>query len=349
MPPSSPTSASLDGQRVAVLGDGVVGLNTALVAAGAGAEVTLYSASNGDAMELLAASDKACALWYPLLVEGDQVRIGRWCHASYGIYEQRFRDGHRGIERVRNIEILDRGDEYHDVPDGIRSLPGFSMATISSAALRGDAYGRWTFNTFVISMQTHLCDLRERVRAAGCRFVRAAFHDQDDIWATVADSVVFNCLGMGSRRLFDDDALVPKKGHLLFFDPVNLDVAIGRYDVALIPRRDALVCGTLFLDDHTVMQVGADERTRILDEVRSWVEEDLFDIGLGSLRLDESRIRGERTGLRPLRLGGVRLEAERVAGRLVIHDYGHGGSGVTVAPGCAEEAVALAAAELVCK
>jgi D-amino-acid oxidase len=37
----------------------------------------------------------------------------------------------------------------------------------------------------------------------------------------------------------------------------------------------------------------------------------------------------------------VRLEEERLEGRRVIHNYGHGGAGVTLSWGCAEEVTAL--------
>jgi glycine/D-amino acid oxidase-like deaminating enzyme len=40
----------------------------------------------------------------------------------------------------------------------------------------------------------------------------------------------------------------------------------------------------------------------------------------------------------------VRLEAERVGSggdKLVVHDYGHGGAGVTLSWGCADDVVAL--------
>ena len=49
-------------------------------------------------------------------------------------------------------------------------------------------------------------------------------------------------------------------------------------------------------------------------------------------------------GLRPVR-SSVRLEAERPApDRLLLHNYGHGGAGVTLSWGCADEVVALLAA-----
>ncbi|MEU0458917.1 FAD-dependent oxidoreductase, partial [Streptomyces sp. NPDC006129] len=46
-------------------------------------------------------------------------------------------------------------------------------------------------------------------------------------------------------------------------------------------------------------------------------------------------------GLRPTR-PAVRLERDALPdGRLLVHNYGHGGGGVTVAWGCAEEAARL--------
>ena len=48
-----------------------------------------------------------------------------------------------------------------------------------------------------------------------------------------------------------------------------------------------------------------------------------------------------KVGLRPGR-DQVRLEVERPQpNKLVIHDYGHGGAGVTLSWGCAEEVVSL--------
>ena len=53
----------------------------------------------------------------------------------------------------------------------------------------------------------------------------------------------------------------------------------------------------------------------------------------------------ENVGLRPCRRGGVRLERQQGAlhGLTVVHNYGHGGSGVTLSWGCAEEVVGIVA------
>ena len=51
-------------------------------------------------------------------------------------------------------------------------------------------------------------------------------------------------------------------------------------------------------------------------------------------------------GVRPYRHGGPRIEAQSLDDRVIVHHYGHGGAGITLAPGSAVEAVtALHAAE----
>ena len=39
---------------------------------------------------------------------------------------------------------------------------------------------------------------------------------------------------------------------------------------------------------------------------------------------------------RPMRIGSPRLEIEVVGEKVIAHDYGHGGSGLTLAPGSAK-------------
>jgi D-amino-acid oxidase len=53
-------------------------------------------------------------------------------------------------------------------------------------------------------------------------------------------------------------------------------------------------------------------------------------------RLHGARIVGHRVGLRPVR---PRIRLERDAG--VVHNYGHGGAGVTLSWGCANEVARL--------
>jgi len=57
--------------------------------------------------------------------------------------------------------------------------------------------------------------------------------------------------------------------------------------------------------------------------------------------LRSARVLEHRVGLRPTR-PAVRLEAGVLEdGRPVVHDYGHGGAGVTLSHGCAAEVAEL--------
>jgi glycine/D-amino acid oxidase-like deaminating enzyme len=57
------------------------------------------------------------------------------------------------------------------------------------------------------------------------------------------------------------------------------------------------------------------------------------------LDLSDSRVRGYRAGLRPFRRGCPRLEVETGPDKVIGHNYGHGGSGITMCWGSAAEIV----------
>ncbi|MBO6514213.1 MAG: FAD-dependent oxidoreductase [Phycisphaerales bacterium] len=58
--------------------------------------------------------------------------------------------------------------------------------------------------------------------------------------------------------------------------------------------------------------------------------------------LSDQRVLRVVAGLRPCRRGGLRLEPEPVGSKVVVHNYGHGGCGITLSMG-----TAIAAADLV--
>lgn len=62
---------------------------------------------------------------------------------------------------------------------------------------------------------------------------------------------------------------------------------------------------------------------------------------LRPVRVSRDRVIRVVAGLRPYRAEGFVVRAERLAGKLVVHNYGHGGGGVTLSWGTAEMAADL--------
>ncbi|HUR97056.1 MAG TPA: FAD-dependent oxidoreductase, partial [Pyrinomonadaceae bacterium] len=54
-----------------------------------------------------------------------------------------------------------------------------------------------------------------------------------------------------------------------------------------------------------------------------------------------NRVIREVVGLRPFRPEGYLVEAQRVGTKLLVHNYGHGGGGITLSWGTASQAVDL--------
>lgn len=68
-----------------------------------------------------------------------------------------------------------------------------------------------------------------------------------------------------------------------------------------------------------------------------------FDAPYAPLRLTPPREIRTLTGLRPYRPSGFVMERAEKDGKILVHNYGHGGCGVTLCWGCAEQAADLLA------
>jgi D-amino-acid oxidase len=102
-------------------------------------------------------------------------------------------------------------------------------------------------------------------------------------------------------------------------DPSNLTY--------IVPRRDTVVLGG------TALEGDADER------VRAETAADILQRAISLMpALAGAEVLAHRVGLRPAR-PSVRLEREGD----VVHCYGHGGAGVTLAYGCAQDVADLLA------
>ena len=103
--------------------------------------------------------------------------------------------------------------------------------------------------------------------------------------------------------------------------------------IFIVPRGDdMLVLGGLAEPDQWDLNIGLDNYEPIRAMYRRCVD---FLPMLKHAEIDAAE--PVRVGLRPFREQNVRVERE--SGTRIIHDYGHGGSGITLSWGCSLEVV----------
>jgi D-amino-acid oxidase len=310
---------------VLVIGAGVAGLTTAVCLAEAGARVRVVAKERPEHTTSAAAG----AVWAPYRIGGDPARLDRWSQRSLEVFTELARSDHAGVRLLTSMEVSGRpipAPEWAPLVAGVR-------AATTGELPAGYAYG-YRFVIPAIDMPTYLASLLDRLNDAGGIFAQDTVASLDQVRATAA--AVVNCTGMGARELVGDRALRPVRGQLVVVANPGVEVGLVEAEedpdstelTFLIPHGATLVLGgTAEPDDERGDPDPATTRAIVARCAR-----------LDS-RLAGARILAERVGFRPER-PEVRVAAERRGGRWVWHNYGHGGAGVTLSWGCAEEIAA---------
>jgi len=309
---------------VVVLGAGVIGLTTAFRLRERGLSVAIWSRDD----TLQTTSALAGAIWYPFLAQ-PRDRVLAWSKATFAELQRLAKQPGTGVHMHPVVEVFDGEPDlwWRDAAPSIERLAAADVPPPHRSAIRVDVP--------VCEVPVYLPWLREQVRALGVAFVTREVASLDEAFA--AADVVVNCTGLGAAALCGDDQLVPVRGQLVVKQRVPLAHAwiddttpIPRY---LVPRADGIVCGgTAQHGDGSLEPRDEDSR-------------DIVAALTGPFpQLADAAVQKVTVGLRPYR-STVRLErGERPDGGLLVHNYGHGGSGYTMAWGCADEVCALVSA-----
>ena len=303
--------------RVVVVGAGVVGLSCAVRLLEAGHEVAVVARD----LPLETTSAVAAALWGPYRAFPFE-RVGAWSRATYEELETLSTVDGSGVRMVP-------GTEVHRTP---QADPWWAEAvpTLTRVTALGPPYvDGWTFVAPVVEMPVYLPWLAGRVEALGGTITRMALTALPD-----QAEVVVNATGLGARRMADDSSLMPVRGQVVYVEQVGLerwwlDEAADGGPVYVVPRSRDIVIGGTADEGEWDRRPDPDVAKLILERA----------IGLVP-SLARAKVIGHRVGLRPAR-PSVRLEVEETEGRKVVHCYGHGGAGVTLSWGCADEVEAL--------
>lgn len=305
-----------------VVGAGISGLSTAVLLREAGWRVRIVA----ERPPAGSTSWLAAAVWFPTRV-GPRDKVLDWGVRTYRALAEQARDGVPGVVMRQSLALYreqPRTPWWAEAVGGVRTARADELPPGYRHGLR--------FVVPLVEMPVHLPWLLDRFLAGGGTVSRRRLDSLDEA-AEDADLVV-NCAGLGARELADDPSVIPVRGQIVRVGNPGLTVSVrdehhpgGRAYVH--PRdTDCILGGTL---DENVWDDTPDP-----DTARSIVAR----CGDLAPALRDAPVLEHIAGLRPAR-PEVRLErdAERP---WLIHNYGHGGSGITLSWGCARDVVSQA-------
>ncbi len=317
--------------RVCVVGAGVIGLTCAVRLARAGHSVHMMTAR--PASESVSAV--AAAMWFPYRAF-PQERVLAWSMASLGTFVALADDSETGVAMRYGTEL-----HRHEKPDLWWAEQLTDVTLLGSDELPGviapnpEILGGLRARLPIIVMSRYLSWLEKQCAELGVSVSRATFGSVTDVDPT-ADAVVL-AVGMGAEKLCGDHDVTPIRGQVVrLANPGLTDWLLDEDDPSqfcyVIPRNEDVVCGGTAEVGQSSLEPDIATEAAILVRARRLVPA-LVDTHI------LSRAVGLRPGRREVRL--ERCDHLDQSSRPVVACYGHGGAGVTMSWGCADEVVTL--------
>ncbi|XP_069034712.1 D-aspartate oxidase [Lepisosteus oculatus] len=320
--------------RVAVVGAGVVGLSTAMCIAESipHCSLTVLAEHFSPNTTSDVAAGILCASLFPdIPVE----RQKRWFKDTF---DNLLAISESSEAAEAGVFLLSGWQIFREIPGEKRpfwseDVLGFRFMTGAELKRFPQHKAGYAFTTIKCECLTYLPWLQKRLRKAGVQFQSEKVTDFSQLCQHY--DIIVNCSGLGSATLAGDKKLYPVRGQILKVQAPWLKNFIRDGDglTYIYPGLDSVTLGGTRQADDWRLTSDARESMGIFDRCCS-LEPSLKK----SLKLNEW------VGLRPSRKN-LRLEKElfRLQNRQVpiVHNYGHGGWGVSLSWGTALETMRL--------
>ena len=311
-----------------VVGCGVSGLSSAVRLLEAGFKVRICTRERTPNTT----SDIAAAVWYPFRC-GPPDRSLLWSRRTFRALRELSKDPASGITMVPGIDLHEKDDGA--VPwwkDAVDTMRRASPAELPTGFAAGDV-----FTAPVVAMPVYMKWLETRVVELGGTIETRSVFDLEAL--LLEASLVVNCTGLNAAALTKDEDLHPVRGQIVRVAPGYADrfFQAGGHPAPLsyiIPRADCTVLGGTEDVGAWNQEIDPASADAILARCQTLEPE-----------LCNAAVLSHAVGLRPGR-SEVRLETIKRPGGVVIHNYGHGGGGVTLSWGCADEVARRGSAEI---
>jgi len=302
-----------------IVGCGVIGLTTAICLREAGVDAGIVAAELPPATT----SSVAAAVWYPYKAYPED-RVLSWGSRTFRVFEELSDTPESGVLMREGVELW-----RERVPDPWWAGAVPSVRRCGADELPPGYVDGHAFAAPIVEMPIYLSYLMDRFDATGGSVQRRALSSLDEIDARV----VVNCVGLGARDLVDDASMEPIRGQVVRvrnpgLERFVLDEENPEGVTYIVPRSgDCILGGT------------ADEGEWDLEPDPETAAGILRRCTRLEPRLADVEVLEHKVGLRP---GRPEIRLQREDGPVPrMHNYGHGGSGITLSWGCAEEALGL--------
>ncbi|ALC38494.1 CG11236 [Drosophila busckii] len=329
--------------RVAVLGAGVNGVASALKilehyqdVRQQKIEVTILS----DEFTPHTTGDGSAGLWGPFLLGNTAPsKVHGWSKGMHDFLQQIWLSedaGEAGVcllpcVRLSTDEKASVGDFWRDIVYGATELTAQQLADYNRNRVNKFTCGLH-FVTYTSEPVKLLPYLMKRFVKRGGLILKRRIQDLEQFVAESSYDVVVNCTGLGSQQLLSDEQCYAVRGQVTRVKANWVYAALldesddGNY---IIPNTESVVLGGTHQERDYNTQICPQDKRFIITGCRSLLP-----------GLEHSQHLFDWVGLRPGRTQ-LCLQAERRGAKLLIHNYGHGGSGVTLSWGCAAEVLEL--------
>lgn len=323
--------------QVAIVGGGIVGLSTALNLQNEfrDSKITIFASSFQDTTSHVAAGIFRVGTSFS--GPNDEI-TWKWVKDSYEYYDEIRKSDEAALAGITNVSGYIFANSS---PNAVKNqwmenlVPIYRKVTPEEFQLVG---GNWKFGSYFTTIlnQTniHLSWAKQKLNSNGVTTMEKTVKSLKDLFDY---DLIINCSGLGARELCNDRHMVPIRGQVTKVKaPWIKTFFYGENDTYIIPGFNGICT---------------------LGGIRSFesVNRDVCPHDAAAIRerclkllpsLSKAQILRHLTGLRPHREGQVRVELERISNglvsKMVVHNYGHGGYGISTAPGTSKYAVQLA-------
>jgi D-amino-acid oxidase len=306
-----------------VVGAGISGLTSALALQRRGLRVRIVA----DRPPARSTSSLAAAVWFPTRA-GPRDRVLDWGKRTYAALSEQAATRAPGIVMRESLMLFREPPGTPWWADAVGRVRPANPAELPPGYHHG-----LRFSVPLAEMPRYLPWLLEQFQASGGQLEHRRLGSLGELAGTAP--VLVNCTGLGARTLVGDLSVIPVRGQIVRVTNPGVWLSVrdeehpgGRAYVH--PRaHDCILGGTLEEGswDQGVNPVTAEA---ILRRCRDLVP-----------ALARARVLEHIVGLRPAR-PAVRLELTVSQQQRVIHNYGHGGAGITLSWGCAHDVAQLA-------